>query len=52
MTLFDELNNYGEKIRDKGYTVNIEHYEDGNYEIMSITVIIDKKRNRGKDFYG
>jgi len=52
MTMFDEINEYADGLRDKGYAVHVEHYEDGNHELISITVIIDKKRNRGKDFYG
>ena len=52
MTVFDELNDYADGLRNKGYAVLIEHYEDGKHEIISVTITIDKKRNRGNEIYG
>jgi len=47
-----ELKDYAEKLRDKGYNVQINHYEDGDGDETTITIKTDKKRNRGKELYG
>ena len=52
MTDFDDLREYAKGLREKGYNVQIAHYENGKEEIITISVIVDKKSKRGKDFYG